>query len=105
MTVNGMPLGTASVENVSLGPGDNSFPMTAIANEAAIVELIVGTYKTGVLPVDIVASSIVYKGQHDPWYEQAFKALPLRVDLNMVPALQDLGLAGAFGLGTPPSAR
>ncbi|KAJ9603281.1 hypothetical protein H2200_012059 [Cladophialophora chaetospira] len=102
MSVDGTPIGTALLENVFLGPDNHSFPITAITNLTMVAGLVQGQYQTGVLPVDVVGSSVIYMGQHIPWYEQALGALPLRVDLNITPALQQAGLVGSLDIGPPP---
>ena len=101
MSVNGLPIGTSSLQNVILSPGDNYFPMTAVTNQTAVAGLVLGPYKSGVLPLDIVGDSCVYDGQEILWYEQALQALTLRVDLNVMQALVQSGLAGALGLSPP----
>ncbi|KIW70686.1 hypothetical protein PV04_02931 [Phialophora macrospora] len=103
MSVNGMSIGTATLPNVFIAAGNNSIPMTAVTNQTAVAGLVLGPYKSGVLPIDMVATSVTYDGQRIPWYEQALGAVPLRVDLDVIPALQESGLAGMLGLGTPPS--
>ncbi len=88
MSDDDVSIGTCFLNDVFLGVNDVPIPMTAITNATAIAGLVSARYKTGVLPVDIVASSVLYQGQHIPWYEQAIGALPLRVDLNILLALQ-----------------
>ncbi|EXJ62331.1 hypothetical protein A1O7_02765 [Cladophialophora yegresii CBS 114405] len=99
MSVDGMPVGTASLPNVFIAAGNNSIPMTATTNVMAVAGLVSGPYKSGVLPVDVVVTSVIYDGEHIPWYEQALAALSLRLDLGVIPALQESGLAGIPGLG------
>jgi hypothetical protein len=106
MSVNGTPIGTATLSNVFLAAGNNSIPMTAVTDQTAVAGLVLGPgpYKSGVLPIDMVATSVTYDGQRIPWYEQALGALPpLRVDLDVIPALQESGLAGMLRLGPPTS--
>jgi hypothetical protein len=46
----------------------------------AIVALLQsGQYQDGKLPVELMASSVVFKGTHVPWDERAFGVLPVRV--------------------------
>jgi hypothetical protein len=101
MSVTGTPIGTATLSNVFLAAGNNSIPMTAVTDQTAVAGLVLGPYKSGVLPIDLVATAVRYDGQRIPWYEQALGALPpLRVDLDVIPALQESGLAGMLGLET-----
>ena len=104
MSVGGTAIGTTFLPNVFLGEGDNSISMTAIANQSAVAGLVLTQYETGVLPVDIMANSVTnMQGERIPWYEQALGALPLRVDLDVLPALQESGFAGMLAPGPPTS--
>lgn len=103
MSVDGVLIGITFLSNVFLGANELPLPFTAITNATAVVGLVTQQYKNGVLPIHIVASSVVYQGEHIPWYEQALGALSLRVDLNILPALQESGLARALGLGNQSS--
>lgn len=100
MSVNGTSLGRATLPNVLLKPGNNTFPMRAVTNTTAVVRLIsMPEYKSGILPVDIIGNTSVYDGQNLEYYEQALQANKVTLELNVVKALQDSGLGSLLGLG------
>ena len=92
MSVDGLAVGTALLKDVILIPGPNELSMTASTNQTAIGGLVLGPYKSGVLPIDVVGTSVTFHESHIPWYEQALQALPLQVNLNVIPALQEVGM-------------
>ena len=62
LSVNGTFVGTASIKNVLLVPGNNSFPMRAnisIGEIAKNVDLTTGTAK-----LSVTSNSTVYNGKH-----------------------------------------
>ncbi|EXJ92747.1 hypothetical protein A1O3_01299 [Capronia epimyces CBS 606.96] len=100
MSVAGLPVGTATLPDVLLKPGNNSFPMRAITNQTAVVDLIFTNYKSGILPIDIVGNTSVYAGKHLPYYEQALQANNVTIRLDVIKALEDAGLAQYLGINT-----
>lgn len=51
---------------MTLKPGDNSLPMTAIIDQASV--LLAKDPKTGTVDFEIVGNSSVYNGQHLTYY-------------------------------------
>lgn len=106
MSVAGIPIGTATLRNVTLEPGANSVPVTFVTDQVAVAQLILGPYRsTGVLPVDIRGQSVVYNGVNIPWYEQALEAMTLSVQLDVVRALRDAGMADLSSMLPPGALR
>ncbi|OAP61459.1 hypothetical protein AYL99_03662 [Fonsecaea erecta] len=98
MSVANIPIGTCSLQNVLLRPGNNTFPMAAVVNQTAIGALVRGSYTTGMLPVDVMGTQVLYNEEEIPWYEQVLQGLTYRVDLNVSDVLQALESAET----TPP---
>jgi hypothetical protein len=104
MSVAGLPVGSALLSNVLLKPGNNTFPMRAVTNQTAVVELIFTDYKSGILPVDIIGNTSVYHGQRLEYYEKALQANKVTIQLDVIKALEDAGLAGLLGITTNSTA-
>ncbi|EXJ91011.1 hypothetical protein A1O1_04118 [Capronia coronata CBS 617.96] len=98
MSVAGLPVGVATLPDVLLKPGNNTFNMRAVTNQTAVVGLIFTDYKAGILPVDIVANGSVYDGQHLNYYEQALRTNNVTIQLDVIKALEDAGLAELLGI-------
>ncbi|KIX95047.1 uncharacterized protein Z520_09357 [Fonsecaea multimorphosa CBS 102226] len=56
MSVADVPAATCPIQDVLLQPGDNVFPMIATVNQATIKEPVLGPYKSGIIPADVVAT-------------------------------------------------
>ncbi|EXJ66065.1 uncharacterized protein A1O5_10679 [Cladophialophora psammophila CBS 110553] len=95
MSVAGASIGTCSVPNVLLQPGDNTFPMIGVANQSAIAGLVLGLFKPGIVPIDVVGTQVLYNEENIPWYEQALQGLMLRLDLDVTGALQEFAVSDA----------
>ena len=91
-SVDGTPIGTSTLDNVVLKPGDNELPMRATADQAAVLKLVAGKHKDGKLPVTVRGTSVVYGGQHLEYYEEALGASEQRVTLDVMAAL---GMGGS----------
>ena len=63
-----------------------------------ITEL-VKNYKDGNLPIDIVATSVVYNGLNIPYFELALGRRALRVVLDVGGKLKDAGIDFLEGVG------
>ncbi|MCJ1295500.1 hypothetical protein MMC34_007063 [Xylographa carneopallida] len=92
LSVDGRPIGASTLSDLVLAPGNNTVPMTAATNQTAVLELITGTYKDGLLPVDIAGKSSVYDGVHLPYYEAALAIVTQRVVLDVGAALNAAGV-------------
>ena len=97
-------IGTSTINDLVLGPGNNTVPMRSVINQTLVIEALATTYKTGILPVDIVGVSSVYDGQHLPYYEKALQSLTQHISLDVGSALKEVGVdpASLAGLGGSP---
>ena len=86
-SVDGAPIGNATVFDLVLRPGSNTVPMQATADQAAVLKLVAGKYRDGKLPLTVTGQSVVYNGQHLPYYEAALKASPQQFMLNALAAV------------------
>ena len=66
--------------------------MTSILDQGVILEKIAGKYNDGVIPLDIIGNSSVRNGQHLRYFEEAIKSNPIKLDLNVAPALAEIGV-------------
>ncbi|KAF2099372.1 hypothetical protein NA57DRAFT_55343 [Rhizodiscina lignyota] len=92
LAVDKTPIGTSTIQNVVLKPGDNVLPMRGISDQAAVLNLITSKYKDGILPVNITGNSSVYNGQHLPYYEAALQSNVMNTQLDVGKALAQIGI-------------
>ncbi|MCJ1407815.1 hypothetical protein MMC19_001886 [Ptychographa xylographoides] len=90
LSVAGQSIGTSTLADLTITPGNNSYAMTSITNQTAVLELLSTTYKDGLLPVDIVGQSSVYDGVHLTYFESALASVTQHVVLNVGAALGGL---------------
>lgn len=88
-------IGTSSLSDLVLTPGNNTVPMRSIVNQTLVIERVTGTYKDGLLPIDIVCNSSVYNGQHLEYFEKALQSNRQHIVLNVGAALAALGGGGS----------
>ncbi|KAI9804024.1 MAG: hypothetical protein M1833_000305 [Piccolia ochrophora] len=79
-------IGTSTIENLILKPGNNTVPMRS-KTETTKVLMLLPKYPDGLLPIDIKTNSTIYNGQHLTYYEEALRSNPKRVMLNVTEAL------------------
>ncbi|CAD6564819.1 MAG: hypothetical protein ASARMPREDX12_004445 [Alectoria sarmentosa] len=83
-------LGTTTLNNLTLYPGNNTLPMRSIIiiiNQTFVLEEIINDPKSTLLPVDIVGNSSVYDELHLSYFEKAFQSVTLSVTLDIDKAL------------------
>ncbi|KAL6716796.1 hypothetical protein ACLMJK_004708 [Lecanora helva] len=97
-----IPLGTTTLTNLTLAPGNNTVPMRSTVNQTLVLEQLQSTYKNGFLPVDIVGNSSVYEGQHLPYFEKALASVTQHVVLDVGSALKKVGFDPSLLGGSPP---
>lgn len=84
-------IGTSLLSDLVLKPGDNTVPMRSTVNQTIVIAKVAGTYKDGILPVDIVGNSSVYNGQHLEYFEKALQSNKQHIKLNVAAALAGAG--------------
>jgi hypothetical protein len=92
LAVAGKSIGYSLLPDLVLRPGPNNVPMQAHVDQLAVIAMIMATYKTGVLPLEIVGNSSVKNDKHLEYYEAAIKANTIKLDLNVGPALSAIGI-------------
>ncbi len=92
LAVAGKSIGYSLMPNLVLRPGENNVPMQAHVDQAAILTMVLNTYKNGVLPLEIVGNSSIKNGEHLMYYEEAIKANTIKLDLDASPALKAIGI-------------
>ncbi|KAF2750711.1 hypothetical protein M011DRAFT_455725 [Sporormia fimetaria CBS 119925] len=92
LAVDGKHIGQSLLPNLKLVPGDNDVPMQAHVEQLDVISLITAKYKNGVIPLEITGNSSVHSGQHLPYFEQAIQKNVIKLDLDVAPALKDLGI-------------
>ena len=92
--VDGNKIGNTTIKGVVLKPGDNSFPVTSITNQTAVIGLIGPGHKyaNGTLNIEARTSEITYNGEKLDYYTEAMKASPVTFQLDISDALRRLGL-------------
>jgi hypothetical protein len=85
-------IGVATIEDLTLRPGDNTVPMTAVADAGTTIGLINSEYHDARLPVRIIGNNSTVDGQLIPYFSAALASAPLTTTLDLGPALAALGL-------------
>jgi len=79
-------VGTSFINDMTIVPGDNNFPMTAITNQSLIAQSLDAN---GHVEMFITGNSSVYNGQHLTYYEKALASNKLSLDMNIAQILAD----------------
>lgn len=89
LSVNGTSIGTASLPNLVLQPGNNTVGM-----RAEVYKIVAGAIalerKQTILPVDIQGNSSTFQGQQIPYYTTMLSETGFRVDLDIAKAMSGL---------------
>jgi hypothetical protein len=90
----GVAIGNTTIKGVTLKPGNNSFPVTSMTNQAAIIPLIGPGHKfpTGVLEIEARTKEITFEGKLVPYFTEALKDSPVKFTMDIGPQLRTLGL-------------
>ncbi|KAL9129584.1 MAG: hypothetical protein Q9217_002004 [Psora testacea] len=86
------PIGTSTLTNLVLVPGNNTVPIRSTINQTLVIGAIATTYKDGMLPVDIIGNTSVYDGQHLTYFEKTLQGLTQHITLDIGSALKDVGV-------------
>ncbi|KAJ5754017.1 uncharacterized protein N7511_008170 [Penicillium nucicola] len=95
LAVNGKAMGQTYINDLVLKPGNNTIPMLANVDQAAILTMFASTsnpYKDGIVPFTITGNSSVYHGKNLEYFTEALAANKLTVNLNVYQALKEAGL-------------
>lgn len=92
LKVDDTPIGTCLLPDLTIKPGDNSVYMQAKVETSAVIRLITSKYKNAILPLTITGNTSMVGDKHLTYYEAAIRANVVKVDLNVAPALESLGL-------------
>ena len=98
-------VGTTTLANLTLSPGNNTIPMRSTVNQSLVLTQIIENYQNGLLPISIVGNSSVVDGQHLVYFEKALSSVTQHVTLDVGKALMEIGVnasALAGGAGLPP---
>ncbi|KUJ14279.1 uncharacterized protein LY89DRAFT_736324 [Mollisia scopiformis] len=83
-------VGISTVPDMTIRPGNNSLPMTAVLNQTAIVSSL---DTSGKVNVTITGTSSVYNGEHLSYYEKALASNVLVLEMNVLQILSDSAAA------------
>ncbi|CAG8361674.1 unnamed protein product [Penicillium salamii] len=95
LSVDGKSMGTTYLNDLVLKPGDNTVPMLAKVDQAAVIGLLTSSdnpYKDGIVPFDVSGKSSSYNGKELPYFTKALSANKLTVKLDVGAALKEIGL-------------
>lgn len=98
MSVDGIFIGNATMPDLTLRPGNNSYPIHVTSNQTQVGLIIQKPeYHCGVFPVDIAGNASRYGGEVLPYYTEALRANKLQTMLNVTDALIEVGFGFAIG--------
>jgi hypothetical protein len=98
--LNGTMIGNATIPDVVLKPGQNTFQMKSAADQISVITYLqADKSKSGILPVEARARTVTYKGKRLEYFEYAMMETPVKLNLNLKAALTAIGL-DLFGEGT-----
>ena len=98
MSVDGLFIGNATMPDLTLRPGNHSYPIHVTSNQTRVAGIIQKPeYHCGVFPVDIAGNQSVYNGEVLPYYSEALKHNDLTTVLNVTDALNEVGFGFALG--------
>lgn len=91
--VNGTQVATSTMPDLTLTPGNNTYPIDVTSNVTAVTGLLSNpAYQCGMLPVDIIGVESRYNGEVLPYFTAALQHNSVRTMLDIAPALQKQGL-------------
>jgi len=78
-------IGNATINNMTLKPGNNSLPLTGLLNQTAVIN----SMDNGIVDLLITGQESVYNGNHLPYYEKALQSNVLKLQMNVLQILSD----------------
>ncbi|KAI9846130.1 MAG: hypothetical protein M1838_001389 [Thelocarpon superellum] len=82
-------IGTSTIENLTIMPGNNTVEMRATVNQSLVLEK-TADFPSGVLPIDAVGKSVTFHGQHLPYFEKSLAATAQHIELNVTATIGKL---------------
>jgi UDP-glucose 4-epimerase len=79
-------VGNSTILDMTIVPGNNSFPMTAIIDQTKVIS---SMDSQGFVNMIITGTSAVYNGQHITYYEEALASNVLTLKMNVEQILAD----------------
>jgi hypothetical protein len=79
-------VGTTTVNDMTLYPGNNTLPMTGTVNQTALA---LSLNASGFAILEIIGQSSVYNGVHLTYYEEALKSNTLTLPMNVNQVIKD----------------
>lgn len=98
MSVAGVPVANITLPDLSLRPGNISYPFYATTNQTQVAALLQKPeYSCGLLPLDVKADASTFDGQVIPYLTVALQSAALKVDLDVAPTLNEAGFGFLLG--------
>lgn len=79
-------VGNATILDLTIAPGNNTLPMTAIVDQTKVIS---SMDKDGFVNLLITGTSSIYNGQHITYYEKALASNVLSLRMNIQQVLAD----------------
>ncbi|KAG9242033.1 hypothetical protein BJ878DRAFT_426769 [Calycina marina] len=89
LAIAGTNVGNATINDMTLVPGDNNLPMTAIVDQAALTTAALATGANGYVNLTITGTSAVYNGQQLTYYQEALQDNALALRMNVLQIVAD----------------
>jgi hypothetical protein len=86
LSIDGTPVGTALMPNLTLKPGNHTYKMYSNTNQTLVLDFLEKKYSKccqNQVPVDAVGNSSIYNGQHIHYYEVPLQSQKLRTTLTL----------------------
>jgi len=90
--VNGQNIGTTTINNVVLHPGDNPFPMTSKTDQLKVITMLQTNYTNGILPIEARIRTITWNGNRLKYFEEAMSTSPVFLELDLAEPLANAGI-------------
>lgn len=87
LSVNGTGIGTATLSDLVLEPGNNTKMMRAEVYQLVVAAIVMERQNT-IIPVDIRGNTSTFEGRQIPYYNTMLAATHLQVDLDVSKALE-----------------
>ncbi|POS85818.1 hypothetical protein EPUL_003409 [Erysiphe pulchra] len=78
-------VGNSTIENLTIRPGQNRFYLTSIIDKYKIAKSM--DISTGMVVLVVKGSSVIYNGEHIPYYEKALSRHEIVLALNVTEIL------------------